>query len=687
MENNVHINTDIITKMRNLIEQIKYHNDLYYNKQKPEIEDFEYDQLFNELKQLEKEYPQYIQKDSPTQKLIAQDGSKIFKKAKHKFDMLSLDNTYNENDLIDFEKRIKNLLKTNDNFEYVVELKFDGLSIELIYIHENTKDNNYKYTLHQAITRGDGQYGEDVTENAKTIKTILHNFISDIYLGNTISIRGEIIIPKDEFARINNELDELGEETFSNPRNCASGSLRQKDPKITASRKLEFMVYELKLDNINNVNLNHHFNRLMLLKNLGFFVYDKIQLCKNINEVIQYTHEIEKIKSSFDFDIDGLVIKINNIELQNKIGETSHHPRWAISYKFKAETKITKLNDVKFTVGRTGNIGIVGIIEPVVLSGATISKVSLHNFDIIKNKDIKIGDYVEIKRAGEVIPEIIKSIKEKRTGNEKIIIPPSKCPICNENIIKLDDEQVGYYCINANCPAQLKEKLIHFASKDAMNIDGLGQNIIELFYDKGILKNIPDIYRLKDKTDLILNLHGFKEKKLNNILNSIELSKQNDLYRLIYGLGIRYIGEKTAKILCKNFDNIDKLINVKIDDLINIDEIGPKVAYSFTTFMQENKQLILELKNIGLNMQSTLSKETQGILDKKTFLFTGQLSISRISAKELVEKNGGIVLSNISKNLDYLVVGQDPGSKLKKAQELGIKIINEKEFLDMLEKK
>jgi DNA ligase (NAD+) len=424
---------------------------------------------------------------------------------------------------------------------------------------------------------------------------------------------------------------------------------------------------------------------LMLLKASGLKVFEYIKIVDGIEAVIRYTQEIEKIKSSFDFEIDGLVIKINNIALQQRIGETGHHPRWAISYKFKAETKITTLNDVEFTVGRTGYIGIVGLIEPVILSGAKIARVSLHNFSWIEEKDIRIGDQVEAKRAGEVIPEIIRSLTEKRTGSEKKIHPPKKCPSCQEPVVKLDYEQVAYYCININCPAQIKERLCHFSAKDMMNIDGLGESIIELFYEKGFIKKFADIYRLKNYREEILELDGFQEKRVDNILNAIEASKRNDLHRLIYALGIRHIGEKSAKVLCRSFDSIDKILSASYEELLNMDEFGGKMADSLYKYLRENEKTILELRELGLNLVSKLASQQAGKLSGKTFLFTGELNLmGRREAKELVEKNGGIILSAVSKNLDYLIVGGSPGSKLKKAQELGVKVLNEEEFKGMV---
>ena len=658
---------------------IKYHDWRYYVLANPVISDYEYDKLFHLLIEIEEKYPDLITPDSPTQR-VASGLTKEFPPVKHLAPMLSLENSYNEDDLRDFDRRVKEITKRSE-IEYSVEPKFDGAGIALVY-----EDNLFV----RGATRGDGAVGEDITPNLKVIKTIPLSADFKQYGIKTIEIRGEVLIRKDLFKKINQERLEEGLTPFANPRNAAAGSLRLQNPKEVAKRGLEAFVYQITYavdENGNNLlgtKLKKHHESIKMLYELGFkSPYKEIKVCKNIDEVIDYCNEWQEKRDSYPYEIDGMVIKVNDISLYDILGATSHHPRWAIAFKFKARQATTRLLDVVFQVGRTGAVTPVGKLEPVEIGGVTVSSVSLINEDFIKEKDIRIGDLLLIERAGDVIPYVVKVIKEARTGNEKPIVFPKYCPSCGSPLVKPPGEAV-WRCVNANCPAQVKERIAHFASKDAMDIRGLGPRIVERFYDLGLLRTIPDIYRLD--FEKIKQLEGFGEKSAENLRKSIEESKHRPIHRLIYGLGIRYVGQVTARTLAENIKCVEDLKDWTIEQLESLEDIGYVVAKSIYDFFhnEQNIKMIHELKELGVQTCKE-EKEEEGKLKGMTFVFTGTLSCcSREKAKEMVEALGGKVSNSVSHKTTYLVVGEAPGSKLAKAKKLGIKIIDEKQFLELV---
>jgi DNA ligase (NAD+) len=658
---------------------IKYHDWKYYVLASPVISDYEYDKLFHLLVKLEEKFPELKTPDSPTQR-VPSELIKEFPKVKHLSPMLSLDNSYNEEDLRNFDRRVKEITGLKE-VEYSVEPKFDGAGIALVY-----EDNLFI----RGATRGDGAVGDDITPNLKVIKTIPLSADFKKYGIKTIEIRGEVLIKKELFKKINQERLEEGLVPFANPRNAAAGSLRLQNPKEVAKRGLEAFVYQITYavdENENNLlgtKLKKHSESIKMLYELGFKTpYNEIKVCKNIDEVIDYCNEWQKKRDEYPYEIDGMVVKVNDISLYDTLGATSHHPRWAIAFKFQARQATTKLLDVVFQVGRTGAITPVGKLEPVEIGGVIVSSVSLINEDFIKEKDIRIGDLVLVERAGDVIPYVVKVIKEARTGNEKPIVFPKNCPSCGSLLVKPLDEAV-YRCININCPAQVKERIAHFASKDAMDIRGLGQAIVNRFYDLGLLKSIPDIYRLD--FEKIKKLEGFGEKSAQNLKNAIEESKKRPIHRLIYGLGIRYVGQVTARVLSENIRCVEDLKDWSVEDLEKLEGIGYVVAKSIYDFFhnEQNLKMIYQLKELGVQTCKE-EKEEEGKLKGMTFVFTGTLECcSREKAKEMVEALGGKVSNSVSHKTTYLVVGKEPGSKLQKAQKIGIKIINEEEFLKLI---
>ncbi len=667
----------VINELRDVI---KFHDYRYYVLNEPIITDYQYDQLFHKLKKLEENYPEYITPTSPTQR-VASDITKEFPEVKHLAPMLSLENSYNEDDLREFDKRVKETTGL-ENIEYAVEPKFDGAGIALVYEND---------IFVRGATRGDGNIGEDITNNLKTIKTIPLEANFSKYGIHKIEIRGEVVLSKEAFKKLNEARIEEGLPPLANPRNAAAGSIRLQNPKEVAKRGLETFVYQITYavdkngKNLLGNKIKKHSEAVELLFDLGFkSPYRELKVCKDIDEVISYCREWESKRDSYPYEIDGMVIKVNDISLYEILGITSHHPKWAIAYKFKARQKKTKLVNVVFQVGRTGAITPVGKLEPVEIGGVIVSSVSLINEDFIKEKDIRIGDIVIVERAGDVIPYIVGVDKSARTGNEKPIKFPKNCPSCNSPVIKLPDEAV-YRCININCPAQVLERIIYFASKDAMDIEGLGEATIRRFYELGFLKTIPDIYRLPYHK--IINLEGFGKKSVENLRKSIEASKNRPIHRLITGLGIRYVGKSTAKILAENIKCVEELKDWSIEDLIKLKDIGYKVATSIYDFFhtEQNLKMIYELKELGVKTCKETEDKKLNVFKGKTFVFTGSLECcSRDKAKELVEKLGGKATSSVSKKTDYVIVGENPGSKFEKAKKLGIKILNEKEFLDLV---
>ena len=647
-----------------LRKEIWHHNYLYYVLNKPEISDEEYDKLMEELRQLEEMYPEFITPDSPTQRVGAP-PAKEFKTVRHVKPMLSLDTAHKEEEVEAFDKRVKRELGTNE-VEYVAEPKLDGLSVELVY-------EIGRYV--RGSTRGDGINGEDVTENIKTIKAVpLVLRGEELSIPRMLAVRGEVIMHIDDFEKLNKELIEKGEEPLANPRNAAAGSLRRLDPRETAQRPLDIFFYEVML--VEGHEIDTQWDALQALKKWGLKVNPYVRKCRNIEEAMEYHDEMEKKRENLEYEIDGVVIKVNRFDYQEKLGVKTRSPKWAIAYKFPPRKEETQILDIVVQVGRTGILTPVALLKPVDVKGVTVSRATLHNEDYIKEKDIRIGDWVKVARAGDVIPEVMEVIKERRTGKEKPFKMPARCPVCGSKVVK---EGAYYRCTaGLSCPAQLKRAIVHFASKNAMDIEGLGGQTVDMLVEKGLIKRISDIYRLK-KADL-LRLPRFAEKSAKNLIEAIEKSKERGLARLIYALGIPNVGEHTAKILAEKFGSIDKLMNASMTELLSIREIGPETAESIINFFKEerNRKEIDELKKLGLKMEY---EEEKGKLKGKKFVFTGSLkSMTRGEAKALVEELGGEVLNTVSKSVDYVVVGEKPGSKYEKAKALGVKIIDEKEF-------
>lgn len=649
-----------------LRKEIWRHNYLYYVLNKPEISDEEYDKLMDELRKLEEKFPEFITPDSPTQRVGAP-PAKEFKAVKHVKPMLSLDTARDEEEIRAFDRRIKKELGV-DEVEYVAEPKLDGLSVELIY-----EDGKYV----RGSTRGDGIEGEDVTENIRTIRAVPLVLRDDeIPYPKKLAVRGEVIMHIKDFEEFNRELIQKGEEPLANPRNAAAGSLRRLDPRETAQRPLDIFFYEIMHYEANGIKIESQWDALQTLKKWGLKINPYVKLCKNIDDAIKYHDEMEKIREDLEYEIDGVVIKVNKFEYQEALGVKTRSPRWAIAYKFPPRKEETQILDIMVQVGRTGILTPVALLKPVDVKGVTVSRATLHNEDYIKEKDIRIGDWVRIARAGDVIPEVIEVIKEKRIGNEKEFSMPKECPVCGSHVVR---EGAYYRCTGGlSCPAQLKRSIAHFASKNAMDIEGLGGKTVDLLVEKGLIKRISDIYRLT-KRDL-MRIPRFAEKSAKNLIEAIEKSKNRGLARLIFALGIPNVGEHTARLLAEKFKSIDKLMKATEAELLAIKEIGPETASSIVNFFNEerNRKEIEELKKLGIKMEY---EEEEGKLKGKVFVFTGSLKdFSREEAKEIVEKLGGIVSNSVSKNVDYVVVGEKPGSKYEKAKELGLKIINEEEF-------
>ena len=661
---------NIKLKIDELRQEIEKHNHNYYVLDNPTISDFEYDALMRELKKLEEENPQYKSDTSPTVR-VGGVALKEFNQVTHTVPMISLQDVFSFEELRDFDRRVKEAV---GEVNYIVELKIDGLSVSLLY-------ENGKFV--KGATRGDGVVGEDVTENLKTIKSIPLT-INDT---NTLEVRGEVYIPKKDFEILNIQREEREEPLFATPRNAAAGSLRQLDSKITAERRLNIFVFNIQ--RYSGESILSHEKGLNYLSDLGFKVSPNRHVCKNIDEVIEVIKNIGETKGNLPFEIDGAVVKVDEIEKRDILGYTAKFPRWAAAYKFPAEKKTTKLIDIEVQVGRTGAITPTAILEPVLVSGSTVSRAALHNEDYIKEKDIRIGDTVVIQKAGEIIPEVVEVVFDKRDGSEKEFKMPSNCPACGEEVVRLEGE-AAVKCINISCPAQLKRNIIHFASRDAMNIEGMGPRVIDLLMENNLLKDAADIYYLK-KEDL-LSLPRMGEKSVNNLLESINKTKDNHLSKLVFALGIRYIGSKAAKNLCERFKSIDEIKNATYDDLVNVDEIGSKMAESIIDFFKEDKNIkvIEKLKLAGINFQikEGNNSEESTVLLGKTFVLTGTLSkYTRNEAKEIIESLGGKVSSSVSKKTSYLLAGEEAGIKLKKAEDLGVVILSEEDFEVLINEK
>lgn len=655
-------------RMEELIEIINEADYNYHTLDNPTITDQEYDKYLRELFEIEEAHPDWVREDSPTQHA----GGKIiegFNKVTHKIPMMSLSDVFSESEVIAFDERIK---KEGITPEYMCELKIDGLSVSLLY--EDGK-------LVRAATRGDGTTGEDITHNAKTIKVIPLKLKEKV----NIEVRGEIFMNKETLVKLNEERKKHNQPLLQNCRNAAAGSIRQLDSKVAASRKLDNFVYHL--PNPLDYNLHTHAEAIDYMTRLGFKTNPNNRLVKNISEVIEYIEEKAKQRPTLPYDIDGIVIKVNSIEQQQKLGYTAKYPKWATAYKFPAEEVLTKLTDIIFTVGRTGQITPNAVLEPVIVAGSTISRATLHNEDYVKEKDLKIGDIVSIRKAGDVIPEVVEVKKERRTGKEKDFEMITTCPMCNTNLVKKEG-QVDYYCPNKKCPARSIESLIHFASRDAMNIDGLGDRIMEDFYNFHFIGTIADIYSLKNHEQDLTRLEGYGDKSVTNLLNAIEDSKKNSLERLLFGLGIPHVGAKTAKILAKRYKELDSLMAASEEELTTIPDIGGIIAKSVVEYFNDNhhRSIVEELKEIGLNTKYLGQEvEENSEFNGKTFVLTGSLQLfTREEAEEKIEQLGGKASSSVSKKTSAVIVGANPGSKYEKAKELGIPIWTEEEFKEKL---
>jgi DNA ligase (NAD+) len=651
------------------IEQLKAklrkHDYLYYILSQPQISDKEYDELFARLKSLEEAYPQYRTDDSPTVR-VSGGISPGFNTVKHSVGMFSLDNTYSIDELKEWNQRLRKGLGRDAVYDYVAELKIDGVSANLTYI---------KGKLTIGATRGDGQTGEDVTANIKTIRSIPLVLMGK-ELPDLVEIRGEVYIDKRDFLRVNNERQENDEVLFANPRNATSGSLKLLDSNIVAKRHLNFLAHSLGAYQGKPVNSQWEF--LGLLKEWGLRTDKHSVFCGDMEEVIAYCKKWQEKREQVTYEIDGTVVKLNSFSQQKLLGFTAKSPRWAVAYKFPARQATTELLDIKVNVGRTGVITPTAELKPVECAGVVISHATLHNFDEIKRLKIRVGDRVLIERAGDVIPKVVKVVAQK--GKEEYVIP-SRCPACKEKIVKVKEEEVAYRCINSDCPAQLERALLHFASRDALDIEGLGEAVISQMVKLKLLKSLADIYKLK--LDDLLKLELFKEKKANNLLSAIQKSKSRDLARLIFALGIRHVGQKAAYTLAREFGSMDKLMHAKLEDLDNIPEIGLTMAGSVIDYfsLSRNKKLIKELKESGINMLQEGFEAKRNKLTGKSFVFTGELKgFSRPEAEELVRISGGEFSSSVSNKTDFVVAGESAGTKLQKARELGVKIINEAEF-------
>jgi len=659
---------------------LRFHEYRYYVQNDPLLADGEYDRLYKLLERTETSYPEWVTKDSPTQR-VGKNITGNFMTVQHLVPMLSLDNSYNSGDLKDFDRKAKQVAGL-DSITYCVEPKFDGGSISLIY------ENDF---LARGATRGNGVAGDDITNNVKQIRTLPLSAAFSKHGLQQVEIRGEVLINKNNFKKYNEEMVEKGFAPLANPRNAAAGTLRIKDAEEVKRRNLEAFVYHISDYTLlpgapAPEELTTHAGSLKLLWNLGFRSPQKEKrVFNNIDGVIEYCGEFEEKRDDLPYEIDGMVIKVNSIELQEKLGMTSHHPRWAIAYKFKARQATSKLLNVEFQVGRTGSITPVAKIEPVFIGGVTVSSISLFNEDVIKEKDLKLGDTVLVERAGDVIPYIVKSQSELRTGSETEIEFPEICPVCSSRLFKEEGEAV-WRCINIECEAQVVERMIHFVSKDAMDIRGFGEANVRKFYELGWLKDIPGIFKLD--FEKLGSLEGFGKKSIDNLKQAIEQSRQQPLHRLIFGLGIRFVGETTAKVLAQKVNHLLELKDFNEEQLQALEDIGPKVAGSIVHFFsnEANIQMLKELEGLGVQMHNR-NKElsTGGGLIGQTFLFTGTLAtLKRSDAEAMAEAQGGKILNGVSAKLNYLVVGDDAGSKLEKAKKLNtVKIISEEEFLKM----
>jgi len=662
---------EVQKKIEELRKAINYHNYRYYVLDSPEISDAEYDRLFDRLVELERRYPQLVTPNSPTQRVGALPLEK-FGTLRHSLHMLSLSKALTEEEFLDFHRRVKDFGGVSDEeIEYVVEPKFDGLAVELIYSQGS---------FVQGSTRGDGFVGEDVTLNLKTIRSVpLRLFPQETPF--LIEVRGEVILNRSDFEALNQKREREGKPLFANPRNAAAGSVRQLDPKVTASRPLNMFAYGIGL--IEGKTLETHYQVMEYLKKLGFRVNEHTKLLRTTSEVIEYYHQMLELRKNLDYETDGIVIKVNDFFLQKRLGKLQRSPRWAVAWKFPAQQETTVVRDIVVNVGRTGALTPVALLEPVEVGGVTVSRATLHNEDELKRKDVRIGDTVIVQRAGDVIPEVVAVVKSKRRGKERIFVMPDRCPVCGATTVRLEGE-AAIRCTGISCPAQLKENIFHFASRGGMDIDGLGYRIIEQMVDKGLISDPADLYFLTK--DDMFRLERMGDKLAQNILDSIVRSRKPPLSKLILSLGIRNVGEHLASVLAREFGSIDNLRKASLERLVEVKEIGPVVAESICAFFQDPKNLKVldKLKRGGVAFGEE-KKALYTPLKGKTFVLTGGLSsMTRSQAKERIERWGGRVSSSVSGKTDFVVVGENPGSKLQEAQRLKVRIINENEFKGMI---
>ncbi|PAE23600.1 NAD-dependent DNA ligase LigA [Bacillus sp. 7894-2] len=659
-----------VKDLHNLLNQYNYE---YYVLDQPSVPDAEYDRLMRELIELEEQFPELKTEDSPTQR-VGGEILDMFEKVEHQSQMLSLGNAFNEQDLRDFDRRVRQ--GTGENVSYVCELKIDGLAVSLRY-------EDGLFIL--GATRGDGSIGENITANLKTIRSMPLRLKENV----TMEVRGEAFMPRRSFEKLNKAKEENGEEPFANPRNAAAGSLRQLDPRLAAKRNLDIFVYGIA--NAGNTGIESHSEGLDFLDSLGFKTNKERKRCESIEEVIEYVQGWTGKRPDLSYDIDGIVIKVDSLEEQEQLGATAKSPRWAIAYKFPAEEVVTTLRDIELSVGRTGVVTPTALLEPVRVAGTTVQRASLHNEDLIREKDIKIGDQVVVKKAGDIIPEVVNVLADRRTGEEQDFNMPTHCPECESELVRLDGE-VALRCINPKCPAQIREGLIHFVSRNAMNIDGLGEKVISQLFAENLIKDVADIYKLT--YDQLIQLERMGEKSVNNLLQAIQTSKGNSLEKLLFGLGIRHVGAKAAKTLAKEFSHMEALEKASRDDLTAINEIGEKMADSIVSFFEQEEahELIAELKAAGVNMayngpKPVSAESSDSFFAGKTVVLTGKLEImSRNEAKDKIEALGGKVSGSVSKKTDVVIAGEDAGSKLTKAQELGVEVWNEERLVEELNK-
>lgn len=657
---------DIVKELHELREKIEYHNRKYYEEDEPEISDYEYDKLTRRLRQIEQEHPEYIDKNSPTQKIGGR-TKKLFSEVKHDIQMQSLQDVFSFSDVEEFVQKVQDVY--GKNTEFVVETKIDGLSVSLEYVNGK---------LIRGSTRGDGFVGEDITDNV--------NVISDIpkeieYKGN-LEVRGEVYLGVEQFDKINDELLKEGKKVLANPRNAAAGTLRQLDSNLVKKRNLSIFIFNVQKS---DKKFTTHNQSLEFLSSLGFTVIEKRKVCSLKEEVLEYISYIGKIRNELKYQIDGAVVKVNNLRIRDELGTTVKVPKWAVAYKYPPEQKTTKILDIVTQVGRTGQVTPMAILEPVRVAGSLISKTTLHNFDYIDENDIRIGDMAVIEKAGDVIPEVVKTLKEKRDGTEKQVIRPVVCPVCNEKLEKAE-KNVALRCVNSECPALAFRSIVHFASRNAMDISGLGENLVEKLIDSGLLKDVADIYYLKYND--ILSLERMAQKSAKNIIDAINKTKENTLDKLIFGLGIRHIGKKAAKILSDNFSDIYEISNANLEQINALEDFGQIMAESVVDYFKKDKtkELVLKLESAGVNLKSDKKDIKSEKLKGMTFVVTGSFdNYSRNDIVKLIEENLGKYSSSVSKKTSYVIAGEDAGSKEEKANKLGIAVISINDFLKMLD--